>query len=146
MTFYYTFIEPHRSMLALGRTSFVMQKIGSGSAILAYKPARLLPPFRIFDFVLDTSPRQNANKFAFALGLFVFLSSIAAVFTRYGDCLSHKTFCGTFGGGSCMRQLRCANGSSTSSSMSRRSMPMRRIPFLSSCGPSARGRRSDFCG
>ena len=30
MAFYYTFIEPHRSMLALGRTSFVMQKIGSG--------------------------------------------------------------------------------------------------------------------
>ena len=28
---------------------------------------------RIFDFVLDTSPRQNANKFAFALGLFVSL-------------------------------------------------------------------------
>ena len=38
------------------------------------------PAFSYFDFVLDTSPRQNANKFAFALGLFVFLSSIAAVF------------------------------------------------------------------
>ncbi len=30
MAFYYTFIEPHRSMLALGRTSFVMQKIENG--------------------------------------------------------------------------------------------------------------------
>lgn len=30
MAFYYTFIEPHRSMLALGRTAFVMQKIESG--------------------------------------------------------------------------------------------------------------------
>jgi len=28
------------------------------------------PVFRIFDFVLNTSPRQNANKFAFVLGLF----------------------------------------------------------------------------
>ena len=30
MAFYYTFIEPHRSMLALGRTAFVMQKIRAG--------------------------------------------------------------------------------------------------------------------
>ncbi len=30
MAFYYTFIEPHRSMLALGRTGFVTQKIESG--------------------------------------------------------------------------------------------------------------------
>nr|DAY55749.1 MAG TPA: hypothetical protein [Caudoviricetes sp.] len=29
--------------------------------------------FRIFDFVLDTPPRQNANGFAFAFGLFVSL-------------------------------------------------------------------------
>ena len=29
----------------------------------------------IFDFVVDTPPRQNANKFAFALGLIVSLSS-----------------------------------------------------------------------
>lgn len=27
MAFYYTFIEPHRSMLALGRNAFVMQMI-----------------------------------------------------------------------------------------------------------------------
>lgn len=30
MAFYYTFIEPYRSMLALGRTGFVTQKIESG--------------------------------------------------------------------------------------------------------------------
>ena len=30
----------------------------------------------IFDFVLDTPPRQNANKFAFALGLIVSLQKI----------------------------------------------------------------------
>ena len=36
----------------------------------------LRPPFRIFDFFLDTSPRQNANKFAFARGLFVSLQRI----------------------------------------------------------------------
>ena len=32
MSFYYTFIEPHRSILALGRTNFVMQKIDNGFA------------------------------------------------------------------------------------------------------------------
>ncbi|WP_297807053.1 hypothetical protein, partial [uncultured Alistipes sp.] len=30
----------------------------------------LRPTFRIFDFVLDTSARQNASRLAFALGFF----------------------------------------------------------------------------
>jgi hypothetical protein len=63
-------MKPAPGVVGRCRCTLSLQKIGSGSAILAYKPARLLPPFRIFDFVLNTSPRQNANKFAFVLGLF----------------------------------------------------------------------------
>ena len=70
---HYNSMKPAPGVVGRCRCTLSLQKIGSGSAILAYKPARLLPPFRIFDFVLNTSPRQNANKFAFALGLFVSL-------------------------------------------------------------------------
>ena len=39
--------------------------------ILKFLIAKLVLLIRIFGFALDTAPRQNANKFAFALGLFV---------------------------------------------------------------------------
>ncbi len=39
----------------------------------------LLSLIRIFDFVLDTSPQQNPNKFGFVFGLFVSLQKIGFV-------------------------------------------------------------------
>ena len=90
-------MKPAPGVVGRCRCILSLQKIGSGSAILAYKPARLLPPFRIFDFVLDTSPRQNANKFAFALGLIVSLQKIegdstifAGLFARLRSSLEDK--------------------------------------------------------